>query len=397
MIPIAVAPTRFVRGIEDPQQVEQQLDVVDFAKAFKDDWATDAHFVGYRPSTFEPGQSWPRINKSCLSKIRALGVDLLTNLFVFDYDNPGHRPWQPGEWEQFLERLATAAAAWPMIADFRLLYSTRNGARLVYLSAVPLPVDAFEDRHRWMVQEFRRHGIEVDKLSDWTRLFRLPYVRRSLSRDETVNTRNESWEATGTQPIIFEEQPEKFIDASLLGTLGGNDRSVYGEIVPISEDIPKYDDAIRLVYTSLAKDKRTDWAKRAMKALGGRECFDTLFNNTPIISGSRNNTLTKYVGQVIGVLLDSSYGPGVEGTTPSHVYGLFLDCVDQLQPDAQTPSWHDVLWSLITRTYAKQSAKITQREEVKQAQEVVGATFSGEHRDGDAPVVQQPLPPRHLE
>src|SRR5690606_7070032 len=66
--------------------------------------------------------------------------------------------------------------------------------------------------------------------------------------------------------------------------------------------------------------------------------------------GARDSTLHKYVGQAISLLYY------LEGTTPAHIYALFLDPVLQLD-DEDGEDWLKILWSAVGRLWVKEEAK----------------------------------------
>lgn len=373
MFPLAVASTKYIAGISQPSDKATLLQVVGIEEAMGDDWPTDAHFVTYRPANYEPGMAWPRINKSALSEVRRLGHDLVTNILAFDIDTPKHRPWipdeqgGPGTWAAFLDQLYNLSLRWPLVGMFKYMYSSRAGARLVYATRDPIPVDIAEETHRWFVGKLLSFGMTkqsgncyVDSgCSDWTRVFRLPFVLR-----EGTNTRHDSFDTNGFRTPTLEESTS-VIDNILLGQISGKERSEYGPVQHLNASIPNHDEATRLVYVSGVKAKRTDWGKRAELKLRGRDCYDVLFNNVPIPVGERNNVLTRHVGQVVSILIDHE----VEGSTPHHAYAIFLEAVDQMEPDTQTPSWHDVTWGLIQRFWSQQLAKVSKKQAITLVEE----------------------------
>jgi len=346
---VAVLPTKFVAGATDlaDEHVEAML-IKPFEEAFRGQYVTDAHFVCYRASFAD---EWPRINKPLLPKVRLLGGDILTTMFAFDYDNPGHRAWTgPDEWEGWVSKLVEIAADWAIAGQWTLVYATKHGARLVYVLNEEIPADKGEGHHRWMVSQFTQRGMRLDpKCSDWTRVFRLPFVMRDGKPTWTYP------EATWSMC----QYDARLSDVLKLPTIDGNDRSAYGDIQPLDTEKPDKHDCLALIRTPGGQN--TEWCKNARKHLRGRESFDVIFNNVPLPkAGGRDNAMHKHVGQVIGILIDHE----VEGVSPEHVYGLFIESVEQLEPDADTPDWTNVLWDHIKRLWAKQQAKIREAEEV---------------------------------
>jgi hypothetical protein len=168
------------RSLTDPLPPMQHAP---FTDVFRTRYSTDAHFVAYQiigPNGV-PQLPIARLTKSVLPQIRQTGADVVLTCLVLDFDNPGHALWQPGGPRVFRERLQAATTTFPLAMGFTLFYSTLHGARLVYVLTRPVPVEEGEKRHRGLCQQFQANGFpEIDmQTSDWTRLFRLPYVIRA--------------------------------------------------------------------------------------------------------------------------------------------------------------------------------------------------------------------------
>lgn len=126
---------------------------------------TDAHFVAYRNST-----------RCRLLKRQA--ADAKSLALVHDYDTVPHLPWTPESWADFEDRLAHIPAdSWMHRWD--AFYATPRGARFIYMLPKPLRPTEAERHHRAMVAASAKLGLPFDRqCSDWTRLFRCPYVVR---------------------------------------------------------------------------------------------------------------------------------------------------------------------------------------------------------------------------
>ena len=99
--------------------------------------------------------------------------------------------------------------------------------------------------------------------------------------------------------------------------------------------------------------------------LQGRDCFPCCFEHKPLApQGDRDNAILRYVGSATSLLLN------VPGTTPQHVYALFLDPVQQLDPDKDTPDWCKKLWNVVGRMWVREQAKVTEQQGIVQQQEV---------------------------
>jgi len=382
--PIGVMEDKFQEGISELSDQVPPLTISPFVDAFKKRWEDDAHFVTYFPINNDSQPHWPRITKPALSKLQAVGVDLQTELLVLDYDNPGHGKWTPEMLTVFLNQLQELAVSWPTAWEWTLLYTTRNGARLVYVLDQPISVELSERKHQWLCQEFTKKGIPIDQdVSDWTRCFRLPNV---------VRDRKKTWEETNPPMQMYWQ----YDNCILLNSIGeaeprkGATANVYGKINTYDTPKPTYDDAVALLYARSESGAlgHTRWLTTAKKRLEGRECFDCIFKHAPIAEqGQRNPTIARYVGQATAMMYP------VQGTTPLHIYGLFIDAVQQLEPDASTPDWTHVLWSLVLRMWAREEAKksgqqdLTPEESEKKALSLIDSIILGMMEWCDEPIL----------
>jgi hypothetical protein len=353
---IGVQATRFQAGADNLSDPVEPLHILPIEEVFETAFETDAHYSCYQPIGNFNQDHWPRINKPVLPRLRAVDADLALHILPVDFDNPGHLPWSSPEAVEFwISQLAKAAEDFPLADQWACLHTTKNGARLVYLLRDPVSPEQFEAKHKWLCQEFNRRGFEVDlTVSDWTRVFRAPLVVRDRAR---------SWEAEEFK-IVYSW--DRTIHADALGSAFRQSDSKYAPIIPILDPKPKDSVAIDLLFEMSAHTSRqvqSEWFKSAKARMKGRECFPTIFGSQMLATkGERNSALHKHLGQAIGVLYY------LQGTTPEHIYSLFLDPVRRLEPDRDTPDWTDVLWDHITRLWAKEDAKAREaleREEEK--------------------------------
>jgi hypothetical protein len=344
---LAVADTKYVHGIDDLAQAGVAFHWLPLEQAMQTAWQTDAHFVTYYPvNTQQP--TFPRMNKPVLPKLRHMGADIVTQIFAFDFDNPDHVPWTDALRQQFWGLLHRACNLFTLASQCSLLYTTKAGARLVYILDQPIPVDVAEGKHRWMVAQLRAAGLNVDALSDWTRLFRLPYVMREGAA---------SW----GEGMEFLPQWHQRIRAGDLGTMEKPAGSEYREIRHFDEpkpDVTQCEDLMTEIGDT-GRRAHSWWHKESRKRLRGRECFACLYEHAPLADqGSRDTTLHKYVGQAISILFR------VQGTTPAHIYALFLEPVLQLEADRGTPDWTDSLWGHVGRLWVKEEAKVEVEQKI---------------------------------
>lgn len=344
---VAVAANKYYNGISDLTERAPALQPLPIDQALSMAWPTDAHFVTYFPVNSGSAE-YPRMNKPVLPKLRHHGADLLTQVLAFDYDNPDHAKWSQDLYAFFWRTLQTAAEIWPLAGEWSALYTTRGGARIVFLLDQPIPVDVAEGKHRWMVQQLGKVGLRVDPLSDWTRLFRLPFVKRD-GKDSWIE-----------QQMYFYHHWEKCISAEKIPTLTVGTNHEYADIRQFTDPKPtqeQIDDLLETVSRESGRKVQTAWYKSAKARLKGRECYPCLFEHAPLATkGARDETLHKFVGEAVAMLYY------LKGTTPQHIYALFLDPVLQLQPDEQTRDWTTCLWSHIGRIWVREEAKKLQIE-----------------------------------
>lgn len=354
---IAYTDDKYLTGanqLHDPREAWPQSP---FLELFTKRHDHDSHFVAYQ---CRPLEAHPRLNKPILPQVRAEGGDILLTCLVLDYDNPGHAAWQPGELDEFLGKLEDAAVGppggigWPIADQWTLLYTTRGGARIVYVLTEPVPVDKGEAIHKGLVAEMRERGILVDPTcSDWTRLFRLPYVTRD---------RSPSWLGTDSTEVF--QHLDRRLDlpvatsgpTPLIRPLDPTRTTTYGEILPVDEDKPTPDQATALLRGYSSATGRicdTDFVHLAKKKLKGRECWACVFEHGDIGAvGERGTRIMTYTGQAIAML--SMH----QSVTPAHIYALFLESVQQLEPAADVADWTDELWTHVTRAWSREKAKM---------------------------------------
>lgn len=344
---VGVAEDKYVSGCNNLGDKATPLHPLPLEQALCTNYLTDAHFFTYH-AVNTGAALWPRMNKPLLAKLRAAGAEAMTQCMVFDIDNPGHTKWQDycpvdGWLNWFHTQFLPAAPPWA--ASYCSLYTTRSGVRIVYALDRPIPVDDAENKHRWMVRMLVSAGLPVDKgCSDWTRCFRLPYVRR----DGQPTTMDPS--------LRFFANWAARIDVTLLGEITRAEADTYvREIRQFDQPIPTREEAMSLLKEYSLQTGRqiaAAWVKAAKKKLVGRECYDALFNQGVLASeGQRDTTLHKYVGQVISLLF------GQDKISPLHIYALFMEALDGLEPDQGTPDWHVKCWDHIGRIWSREEAK----------------------------------------
>lgn len=345
-IKLAVMDSKYTKGIRQLSEPAPAMRFMPLRQALETGWQTDAHFVCYQP-TNTADAAFPRLTKAVLPRLREAGADIVTQVFGFDYDNPGHLPWDESGFGRFWSMFNDAIARWPVAGMWSCFYTTNAGARLIYLLDEPTPVDAAEAKHRWMLSQFHTAGLPLCcECEDWTHLFRLPYV---------VRDGKPTWTArSGTPPMQYIARWDTApLPAAQIPELQRALVTEYDEIRQFNDPKPSPEEARGLLEQLGARGMvQSYFYKEAKKRLKGRECYPCIFEHAPLAEpGARDSTLHQYVGQAITMLYR------LEGTSPVHIYGLFLDPVLQLEPDAATPDWSSKLWDHVGRLWSKEEAK----------------------------------------
>lgn len=385
---VGVMPTKLFKGMNNLDDACEPLWNEPFQTAWNSTYDSDAHFVCYYP--LGTGQTkWARCNKPLLPKLRREGADLVTRMLVLDYDRPHHQTWSPDSLADWLTGLMENPE--PLCQRWNVLYTTRHGARLVYVLDEEVPVDKAEDMHRWLTQRLREAGVSIDDIdevglnskgveaksrwptSDWTRCFRLPRVVRDGQR---------TWEEDYFELI---EQPEQVLEVKFLGELEGRVKTEKADIHEIDEPMPDLNEALELLEDLAPSGRMVQSAffKEAKRRLVGRDCYPCLFEHAPLApEGARDNTIMKYVGEAATMLYQAVDKDGVRITTMDHLFGLFIPAVAELEPDHGTSDWFQVLWRAVRYCWAREEAEEearTKREEAKVADAIDKLTSILDH------------------
>ncbi|MCP4897860.1 MAG: hypothetical protein GY906_12885 [bacterium] len=333
------------------------MEVLPFDQVFAEPFETDVHFVTYQVQGHDV---FPRLNKPVLSKLREQGGEVLTTFLAFDFDNPGHAEWTREGYEDIIRLLFEMSdAGFALALGFTHFYTTRHGCRFVYVLDQPIPVDAAESVHRGVVRDFAEWGLELDtSCSDWTRLFRAPFVMRGGKPTWEDEFFEQLWfEGNRLDPNSIQPQVQ---------SLSTRDR--YGEIVELDLPQPSPDAVSDLLTEESQSGKivQSGWYKEAKRRLKGRNCYPCLFENAALANrGSRDNTIQSYMGEATALLYHAP------GSSPELIYALFLDALQQLEPDDDTPDWTMTGWASALRWWAREEAKAQVVVEQEQKLEAV--------------------------
>ena len=169
---VLVLPHARVPGLSaDPSKVVTNEPVVPLQEALSGAYGTDGHV---QLAIIDGVASQPRLTKGSLARLRSEGHVVKMHAVFVDFDGPDHAPdeaWR-ADFDAHVARLPTDLAA-------PTLYHTRGGARLVWPLLRQLDPEEFERFLPAVHQRIEAHGLDADRAcKDWTRLFRLPFVRR---------------------------------------------------------------------------------------------------------------------------------------------------------------------------------------------------------------------------
>src|SRR3990172_3426674 len=144
-----VAETKYIVGIDvipESMQEDAWLKKYSLKDLCETEFISDAHFVSY----CIPGEEKiPRLRKPIVGQLLALGTDVLVHSFIFDWDNPGHEAWTEESFNNFLNSLHTISQSkFPLLSEYTIFYTTRNGARFVFVLEEPIKVVDSEDYYK---------------------------------------------------------------------------------------------------------------------------------------------------------------------------------------------------------------------------------------------------------
>jgi hypothetical protein len=172
---ITVVRDRYVPGYGRAPEA-RDCRVWPLLEALSSEHPTDAYAVSY--VAHAAGETAARLTKPTYSES---GFAATATVLFADVDLPGHRAWIPGELD--------VLGAIPVTEG---IYATTHGYRLVQPLEAPIPILELERTLTAWHRALRDRDIDVDRMCrDWTRLYRLPHVRRKpgapMSRSPIVD------------------------------------------------------------------------------------------------------------------------------------------------------------------------------------------------------------------
>jgi len=288
---------------------------VELLEAMEEPWNTDAHAPCY---SLPGGQSCQRLNaRSPPREARLVCAQM-------DWDRKPHVPWRDkAQAMAWLAEFQRADLSWSVV------FSTRKGARAVFLFSTPLLPQDFSSFARGILKGLPAiaGGEWDDTCTQWSRIYRLPFVMR----DGTP-----TWE----DPGFFVVRPEQVVNNRL--------------IIPVSKEyipqegttsLPKEEDVDRWL-----ADK--DFISRAQRLLTTGQLWRACFHDEHFIAkeGKRDQQLTVLSGRIVSKL----HG---RGFSAQQAYALLCPAADKLQPDGGTQDWRSVLWDKIFRFWSDEDRK----------------------------------------
>ena len=371
-VQVGVLPTRELKGANNLSDDCYKLKSLPLEDALGECWPTDAHFVTYTvldpaDGSFEPH---PRCNKPILGKLRKNGLDIMHRCLVVDVDTEDHTPWDRAWLHDIEDNLEDAKQQGSPVGHWSVWYTTTNGMRIIYKLAGWVSPEEYEAKTRWLIRECIRYGVPADlKCADWPRIFRLPFVVRG----EEKTWESDRFEFSDSDRVI---DPD---DVKEIDNAGNFSDDAFAFVEPLVLEMPTYDDCFDLLLDEGAAGRKVQSKryKAFMSQIKGREAWDALRSDEPIANqGSRNSTLHQLLGQCIGMCFN------LKGFCPEFLLGMFWEKLDELAPDADTPSWHALAWDHICRLWSKEEAKqlykeVEEKKEQEENEELVYQMLNG--------------------
>lgn len=342
----ALATVEYEEGDRLPSLAEPRH-ISDALLSFYD---TDAHFIMYY-AVDEDGDlnEYTRCKKVVLSELREKeGIDLHMRVLGIDWDCPEHQHWTEElvrERESIVEYLRESD---PLFGTMFAAYRSRGGYRFIFVLDRAVPVDEGERYLAGLLLHLKDLGIDADKLSDWTRLFRLPCVHR-----EGRNT----WESEFFDIQVW----DRTTPLDMIRPCDRSEIMVTDEIRPVdlNAKYPTDDEvtALREYRDPAGRWKPTAVFRELKRRLKDSRCFACAFETAPMAeSGNRNLTMMSYIGEAVIEAMD------VEDCGPEHVYAMFHPAVMDFEQDQ---NWRQSLWTGVLSIWQKEQQIYKQKYRIK--------------------------------
>jgi len=352
---------RYVEGISNAEDLAnpetKNAALFELDDAIKHCHEFDAHLAHYALEIDGEPQESPRLRKTSLASLRALGADVKVHSLPIDWDHKVK--WTEELMEDVWKRIDRVSND-PVLGQWAYCYTTRGGIHWIYQLEYPVSPEEAGSLMMGLVEMWRTQGFKVDALKDWTRLFRLPSVLRDGERTES------QWY------FKLKSKPSRAVNPQLLPRVGSKEEEIYVEGDEVEGDMPPIDAVKLLVQTTKVANRM--WLTLAMQKLQGKRCFGTVNQVAGFgAAGEQNNNMLIYIGEIVQACF------GIEGTTPELCYGLLVPAAEQceiVKAGGETPL--EQLWRMTKHAWKAESAKRKQRaiEESAEAREALEEEMS---------------------
>lgn len=313
---------------------------MELGEALTTHFDSPALFCGYY---VDGEEKLPRLSKQDERLIKSKDGQVYISCLSVDYDRPKidgkKNPWNDVDepWE-LLAKLTETPELWPTV-----FYSTKNGARLIYVLTRALTPHEAGLAYLKLLERLGRLGIQGDEnTKDWTRLFVLPFATKwELDDDGNTISTEPLWE---NETIFCETFPQHTLNPELL-------LSEIKSFEPciITDDNPDS----KMCDILLWKDGVMTPAHKRAKALLAANSFGSyLFNGhaCDFKAGERDSKINLMAWTVIRALFNRK---GLEEVGPEFPYAVMRQGVAQMAPDDDEPGkdWTTVLWDKTCRIW----------------------------------------------
>jgi len=195
-------PDKYFPAFDGSNQQDVKMQPLSgFMHAMEDAHQSDAHFVCYTlPALSEAADKGLRVKKDALVPLveQGDGYEPQLNYAAIDVDLPGHREWTDADRAEFVETVRTQ----PLLQQAGIYFS-QHGWRAIWPLEVPIPARYADSYLSQFIAHVRDLGIPADEqCKDWTRMFRLPNVRRE-SDDGAYRSTAEVSDFTSMRPLTW--------------------------------------------------------------------------------------------------------------------------------------------------------------------------------------------------
>lgn len=276
---ILVIPNKYVAGWDGKPETRIECALYplrDTATALLSEYDTDAHFAPY----FIAGLAqMPRLKtKRVLARIAEnqhavvhFGVGVLDIDCKDAHTEGGEASLQ---WrEQIEQRIASLEQAHGVRFA---VYHTRGGCRVLWQLPQPVEAPQYVQMLTYARVEAEKHGIIADKLTDWQRLYRLPYVNRDKHGEQRYPSR-----LLDQLPVWSPPAPQGAEAWAVWEGMPDDERFVLPEVIPSGE---RHNTLVRYVASMHARKLDADEIERSLRAACEHNCQPPLEDEDEILN-----------------------------------------------------------------------------------------------------------------